>query len=707
MKGLRTRLLPTLLLAAAAWAAYSNSFRAPFVLDDADAITENPTLHSLWRSLVPPGGGATVSGRPLLNLSLAVNYAVSGERVWSYHAANLLIHILAACVLFALVRRTLELPALRERFAGAQVALAAAIAGVWMLHPLQTEAVTYTCQRAESLMGLFVLLTLYGFVRAVTSPRPWPWRAATVLACLAGVATKEVAVLAPPLVLLYDRTFVAGSLREAWRRRPWLHASLFGTWAPLAWLVAGGGWNRGGTAGFGVGVSPWAYWLTQFVAIVHYVKLAVWPHPLVFEYGPFWVGVRQAAPYAALVAALAAATLWALLRRPALGYLGAWFFAILAPTSIVPGTNQMIVEHRLYLPLAALVALAVTGMYALGGRRSLALWPALAAVLGGLTFLRNRTYRSELALWRDTVAKAPGNPRAHYNLGIVYSGEQRYAEAVVEDQAALRLADGPIDAARRPSVENKLGLDLADSGRLTDAVAAYEQALQWAPDYGFAHLNLARAFVRLGRYPDAVRQYEAALQRNVGGAPAEAELGDALMHEGRLADVIAHYEAAVRLAPKWAAGFNNLGFALLQAGRFGDAIAAYRRAARIDPAYAAAWMGLGYALMQGGRPADAIAPCSQAVRLGPGSADAHNLLGMAMAETGRTGGAIAEFEDALRLNPNAADVHNNLGNALDAAGRVREATAQYREALRLDPSYAPARRNLLAELRRARSEPQP
>ena len=103
------------------------------------------------------------------------------------------------------------------------------------------------------------------------------------------MATKEVMVTAPVLVLLYDRTFVAGSFREAWRRRRWLHLGLAATWLPLAGLVASTGWNRGGSAGFNVGVAPWAYWLTQFEAITRYLRLAVWPHPLVFDYGTFWV----------------------------------------------------------------------------------------------------------------------------------------------------------------------------------------------------------------------------------------------------------------------------------------------------------------------------------------------------------------------------------------------------------------------------------
>ncbi len=99
------------------------------------------------------------------------------------------------------------------------------------------------------------------------------------------MATKEVMVSAPLLVLLYDRTFVAGSFREAWRRRRGLHLALAATWLLLVGLVASTGWDRSGSSGFAVGIAPWAYWLTQFEAVTRYLWLSVWPHPLVLDYG--------------------------------------------------------------------------------------------------------------------------------------------------------------------------------------------------------------------------------------------------------------------------------------------------------------------------------------------------------------------------------------------------------------------------------------
>ena len=343
--------------------AYRNSLNGPFIFDDKLAIVSNLTIRRLWpiwKPLCPPSHGETVTGRPLLNLSLAVNYAISGLNVWSYHVANLAIHILAAWLLFGILRRTFLLPSLGNSQIPAPTCLALAIAMLWAIHPLQTESVTYIVQRAESLVGMFYLLTLYCFIRGATSGGGRYWYAAAVLACLLGMASKEVMVSAPLMVLLYDRAFLAGSFREAWRRHYGVYLALASTWLLSGWLVVVAG-SRGGTAGFGAGVSSWAYLCTQFGAIVHYLKLSVWPRPLLFDYGPDTVPITLAIiPNALFVGLLGLATLVALWRWPKIGFLGAWFFAILAPTlSIVPVATQVVAEHRMYLPLAAVV-IAVT-----------------------------------------------------------------------------------------------------------------------------------------------------------------------------------------------------------------------------------------------------------------------------------------------------------------------------------------------------------
>jgi Tfp pilus assembly protein PilF len=584
------------ILVLAVLAAYSGSFAAPFVFDDVPSIAENPTIRHLWplRPVLhpPSANGMTVGGRPLLNFSLALNYAISGAEVWSYHALNLLIHLLAGLTLFGIVRRTLAGPVgaqaccahLQGRSKPAPLqmnALALAIALLWTLHPLQTESVTYVVQRAESLMGLFYLLTLYCFVRGATATRPAVWMACSFLACLAGMATKEVMVSAPVLVLLYDRTFLAGSFRGAWRQRGRWHLGLAATWLLLAWLVVGNA-GRGGTTGFRGGMAWPDYALTQCAAIPHYLRLAFWPHPLVFDYGE--AVVRGAVtPYVLLLVLLLGATVFALWRRPALGFLGAWFFLILAPTSsVVPVATQIMAEHRIYLPLAAVIALAIVGGYALAGSRSLLVWLAAAVGLGWLTARRNVDYRSELTLWRSTVAAYPDNPRAHSNLGLALFESGQLSEAIAQYDAALRLAP---DSAE---IHNNLGNVLFLTGQPEAAMAEFGEALRLDPGFAKAHYNRGTLLVQLGRLPDAVTEYEAALRSNPDYADAHNNLGNVMFQLGLLPEAIAHYEWALRLEPESAEAHNNLGSALLQSGRIDKAARQFAEALRLRPDYAKA-----------------------------------------------------------------------------------------------------------------------
>jgi hypothetical protein len=221
------------LIVIAALVAFSPGFAGPFIFDDITSIVENPTIRHLWRIgpvLSPPyADGATVGGRPFLNFTFALNHAISGTNVWSYHALNLLIHAAAGLTLFGIVRRSLD----GTRLALHAIRIAGAVALLWTIHPVQTESVTYIVQRAESLNGFLYLLTLYAFIRATYSMQPHRWLALSVFSCLIGMATKEVMATAPLIVLLYDRCFVSGTFSRALRSRRGYYAALGATWLLL------------------------------------------------------------------------------------------------------------------------------------------------------------------------------------------------------------------------------------------------------------------------------------------------------------------------------------------------------------------------------------------------------------------------------------------------------------------------------------------
>jgi len=790
-----------------AFVAYHDSLGNPFVFDDIPSIVENPSIRRLWPLgpiLAPSGAdGLTVSGRPVLNLSLAVNYAMSGLDVWSYHALNLLIHALAGLALFGVLRRTLRgaadsqpdnapggfplrasIPAfLREE----ATSLSFAAALLWTVHPLQTESVAYVIQRAESLMGLFFLLTLYCFIRSATgtadvangdrpsqparqgcSPRGRPapqspgcptalpsgvcrwlpllnreachrggfrgplWAFLSVLSCALATGTKEVAAVAPLVVLLYDRTFIAGSIREAWRRRRAYYIALALTWVPVAAFLATTGWNRGGSAGFDIGIPAGAYWLTQFPALIRYLSVSVWPHPLIFENGAFSTSLAEAIPGAVVGAGLAAATLVGLWRRAAVGFLGAWVFLLLAPTSVVPGAVQMIVEHRMYLPLASvisagLIALRVLAQGLSPGRglaTTLSVALALALPLAGLTIQRNRVYRSDLALWSDTVAKSPEsavaqcclataqfhrgemreaaghnlialrlNPslvQAHYNLGLIHQAMGDPEEASARFAAAIHVNPRFFPAYYQS------GITLLQSNRIKEAGDRFEQVVdlvQTLPESQreWAQHTLGLALFHLGRVDEAVSRYREALRLQPDRADVESDLGAALFHLGRVSESMDCFRKALQIDPKMADAHFNLGLACQRLGRPEDALEHYAAAVRIAPRHAAAQINLGIGLAQAGRLPESLVHLEAAVRLLPELADARSNLGVVLAACGRWDEAIAEYRHALRLGDDSATVHYNLGKALMGLRRFAEAKVQFEEALRLDPQFYPAR----------------
>jgi tetratricopeptide (TPR) repeat protein len=606
------------IIVLAGLAAYSNSLSGPFLFDDTSTITYNTSLRDLWdlpSVLSPPGHGETVTARPVLNLSFAINYALGGLQPWGYHAGNLLICLLAGLTLFGTVRRTFLRPVLFARFGACALPLAFFCALLWTVHPLLTESVTFISQRAESLMGLFYLLTLYAFIRSVESSHPRCWSALSIIACLLGMASKEVIVSAPLMVFLYDRTFVAGTFQAAWRQRWRYYLALAATELLLVALVVNEGGNRGDNlAGFDAGMPWWQYSLLQCRSVVLYLKLAFWPHPLVFDYGASFPLVHPASvfPQGLLLVALLLGTGWALWRSPPLGFLGAWFFLILAPSSsILPLLGQAAAEHRMYLSLAAVLVVMVTALYVLLGRRSWPVFGLLAVVFGALTFLRNADYASPLKLYTATVADCPDNPRMRINLSQTLLQLQRPTEARDQALEALRLDPN------YPKAYLSLANILLQLGQTDEALANYQQALRLSPGAADIHNDYAVALDDLGRSAEAIPEHRKALLLNPVSALFHFNLANTYMHAGRLNDALPEYQEAVRLMPDLADVQLNLGVALASLGRFADAVPHFRESLRLQPDNAGAHCNLADMLLWLGRPDQAIPEYEAALRLQP------------------------------------------------------------------------------------------
>lgn len=608
------------LLAILTLLAYATSFAAAFVFDDMKHIAANESIRSFW-----PPWVHLLRRRPVVELTLALNYAFGGLAPRGYHVFNFLVHLAAALTLFGVVRQTLLLPPTRERFARSATGYALAVALLWAVHPLNTQAVTYVIQRGESLMGLFYLLTLYAAICAITTETPrtrWVWWLVAIAACALGMGSKAVMVTAPVMVMLYDWVFVS-RWKPGWLRRRWpLYLGLLLTWGVLVATGIGPGvlstqTPGRSTVGFSFkGITPVEYLLTQPVVIVRYLQLSFWPAGQTLDYG--WKPVQSLAlivPAAIVVGGLALASLVLLLRRHWTGFLGAWFFGVLLPTSSFVPIRDVIFEHRMYLSLAAVVALVVFGGQWLLRRLTrpnasqaaalgISFVVVATAALSIVTLRRNTVYESDYAVWQDTVAKAPNNARAHLSLGVAQGAASeltaslasfqraveldptrgpaytnlakacqrlgRYADAVAAFEKAIAL--GEVDG----RVYNSLGNCLRELGKTEEAHQAYLKALAADPDLNQARYNDANTLALLGRYDEALAQLDALLQRQNFDPYAHAMRADCLVRLDRADEA----PAERRLA---ALQFVAQAQAAAQQGRFPLARSLLTSALRQDP----------------------------------------------------------------------------------------------------------------------------
>lgn len=693
-------------LFVATWLAYSNTLHAPFEFDDHAAIVDNASLRDFWAFhwLYPTaGGGSTASGRPVLAFTLAANFAFGGLNPLGYHIFNITLHALAALVLFAVVRRTLV--RIHSTKSSAPVLIIAAAASpFWALHPIQTESVTYIVQRAESLMGFFYLLTFYFFLRGLDSARRVYWWAGSVLACLAGMGTKEVMVSAPVMLLLFDRAYIENSFSKIWRDRRGLYLALAATWLPLIYLVISLGGDRGGsTGGLGAQAAAVPYWLTQLVAISTYIKLIIWPSPLVFEYGPdvyhgvsplIWGGIITTLLIGISVA------LW--FRRPRVGFLGLFFLAILAPTSLVPGTLQAIVEHRLYLAIAPIAVLLVVVLYKFLKYYSLFLIVPLIATLGFATYQRNETYRSSVTLWKDTATKRPINSRAHHNYAEALAQAGNSSEAMAEYYKAIQIQPNHAFA------HEGLGRLLLAAGNFTEATTHFRAALAADPSLIVARVDLARALASEGKTRDAIREYQAVLATEPNAADAKVNLGALLVAEGDVNGGIHLLRSALESQPSLPEAHYHLGLALEKSGDLPGAESAHRRAIEFKADLAPAHVALGNLLARKGDANAAATSYQTAIQIDPRSADAWYGLGNLHARAQSFDRAIKDFITALNIAPSLIEARNNLANCQLVLGDFQGAIANYHEVLRARPNDATVRENLsVAEemLRQSPSDP--
>ncbi len=498
---------------------YWPSLQAPFIFDDGYNVSTNPHIKYLW-----PADWLTKESRPVGQLSFALNYQFTGMSVAGFHLTNTGIHVLAAWILFLLLSYVLPLAGKDALDPKVARILGFAAALIWLVHPLNTQAVSYICQRYESLMGLFFLTTLYCLARgsqAETGFRKW-WYLGALLVGSLGMGTKQVMVAILFVGPLFDRAFLAHTWREVGRQRGWIYAglvpALIGTvyldWQTLSRLSP----DEFTSAGFGMtNLTPWKYLRSQSEVILHYIGLAILPRQLIFDYGwPVQRDLVRAGIAGAVVLTMLLGSAFVYLRRPRWGIAGLSFFLILAPTSSCMPIADLAFEHRMYLPLISVCVGVVFLGYAWLERliatesirqRCVISMTFIAVLLLGLrTYVRNEDYRQPVRLFAQCVQFNPMNPRAHDQL----AGQLELLGLV--DQAREQYVLSTKVRPSRPYAYNFIGMIDAEKKDFASALEYFNKYWSLQPTNQRAGYSCGLCYMELGRDRESVAAFERVLE---------------------------------------------------------------------------------------------------------------------------------------------------------------------------------------------------
>jgi protein O-mannosyl-transferase len=655
---------------------YSNTLNGPFLFDDELSIEKNSSIRTLWplSSSLWAVRDTPTAGRPVVNFSFALNYALSQEKVAGYHAVNISLHVLNAFLLYLLIARSLKSISALERQTVLPSSLPMIATLMWAVHPLHTETVNYITQRTELLMAFFFLLSM------LSSRLAWDardlrsqlaWQGLCVASCALGMASKEVMVVVPVMVVLYDLAMMNHCVSSLLKNRARFYLCLASTWIVLALLLAAN--PRGRSVGFGLSIGTIDYITTQCWAVTHYLWLAFWPMNLCGDYGVSTIiDIRVWLPRLVLIGVILGATIWAWGRYRILSFLGLWFFLILAPTtSVVPIVTEPIAERRVYLSLASIILLMVAGIHHLVSRwsgtfgtklenqpqppRSPQPWVAIGVCLGITTvwacvsYARNEVYRSKFAFWNDVVQKRPLNARGYQNLGKVCFESKQFELTKDYYERSKELAPANADS------YYNLGVWHMNHGDPIEALANFDKALLIMPDKFDAAYNRALLLSRLGRTDESIIGYKNAIRIFPKAAIAHLNLGNVYFAQNRLDESIEMYKAALRLNPKLSEAHQGMGAVLTRQGQYPAAIMAFERAIENAPEKADPYNNLGYCYRAIGQTDRAISAYSKSVSIRPSDADTWNSLGRIHVERSDKAQARQCFLQVLQLQPDAIE----------------------------------------------------
>jgi len=678
--------LPALALLVCTLVAYLPAAQGGFVWDDDAYVTENRTLRSaaglgrIWFQV-----GAVPQYYPLVHTTFWLEYRLWGLHPTGYHLVNILLHAMAAVLLWHILRRFLP--------AGAWM-----VAALFALHPVHVESVAWITERKNVLSGVFYLAALLVYLcfdasrgrkpAEAQAGRPaWGLYALALLLFAAALLSKSTAATLPAalLVILWWQRRAA-----PWREMPWLTPFFLmgiGMGALTVWVER----TVVGATGVDFDLSWGERWLVAGRALWFYAGKLVWPHPLIFFYPRWQIDTAAWWQHLFPVAALAVLVgLWLLRRRLGRGPAAAvmlfagTLFPALGFIAVYPMRFSFVADHFQYLASIGLLVLGVSfAARFLRGNGAVMVGAVVLLILGGLTWSQARTYRDLETLWRDTLSKNPQAWLAHNNLGTVLVGRGEMEEAILHFSRAVEVKpDYAMAYFNRGTSHSSLG-------QLEQALQDFRRAIELDPRNAESYVNRALLLQARGDLEPALRDYRRALEIAPWSHAAHNNLGTLYQVQGEQDLALEEYDTALRLKEDYDKAWINRGSLQLARGDYGVAVVDLTRALELLPRAAALYRLRGLAHGNLERYEESVADYSRALELEPGDADAYFYRGLGRAKLGQHEQAVADFTESLRLQPHEAQALYNRALAYVETGR-RELARQDVQALQAQGENVPA-----------------
>ena len=552
-------------------AAYGRALGAAFQFDDLVSVHRNAKLQGLGRFLrVHFLADWASGGRPVTELTFALDHALAGWSSFQFHLTGVLLHLAAIAALLGLTLRVLGRAGVARPFPWSL-----AIVAIWGLHPVQTESVTYVAQRAEVLAALFTVASVYLLLWAEErfgTPRGTLAYAGALVTFAVGFGAKATTIVVPALFLLWAVCFPDPGDRGRRRRRVAVLVLPFVAFALMGGIRLLGSFRGMADVGFDIpGVTVARYALTQTRVVLLYLRLLFWPVGQVVDWDvrlSTGIGSSSATSTLALMVVIGGAV-WLLLSaqnageeearsRRLIAFGVGWFLVTLTPTSSIVPLADLMFEHRVYLASWG-IALAVVALARLAVERVPAPWVrpgivgagALVVVaLATATHVRNAVWRTNESLWRDAVEKSPRKARPHLNLGQALWERGETAAALQSYLRGLGLDVGTLSPGQIAVAYGNVSAALGGMGLHREAIEAALKGLRLIPGSPQLLSNLAHEYRAVGDRENARHWAQRALAVASGLAEPHVTLGLVHLDEGDLQGALREFRIATAVAPE-------------------------------------------------------------------------------------------------------------------------------------------------------------